>query len=61
MGCMVCGGEPMYLGPLGNHTWLRCRDCGIEWFIKTPACFVPTMAAEQEAWDYWVEEEDDSL
>lgn len=61
MGCLVCGGEPMYLGPLGKFTWLRCRSCGMEWYIETPKCFVPTLEAEMEAWNYWVEEEDDSL
>lgn len=52
MGCMVCGGEPMYLGPLGKFTWLRCRDCGIEWYIETPECFVPTEEALEDMNSY---------
>jgi hypothetical protein len=49
MPCIMCGGEPMYLGELGSHTFLRCRDCGLEWGIRTPKCFVPTEEAIEEA------------
>lgn len=58
MPCIMCGGEPMYLGDLGSHTWMRCRQCGIEWGIKTPKCFVPTEEAIAEA-DAYFDEEDE--
>ena len=31
--CPVCGGDPMKLGILGKHYWMRCRDCGIDFLI----------------------------
>ncbi len=29
--CPICTGPARLLGELGAMTWLRCRDCGIEW------------------------------
>ncbi len=29
--CPICTGPALLLGELDAVTWLRCRDCGIEW------------------------------
>ena len=29
-GCMICGGELMLLGALGNAEHYRCRCCGFD-------------------------------
>lgn len=33
--CQVCGGPLYPLGTLGQLTWKRCRNCGMEY--STPA------------------------
>jgi hypothetical protein len=31
--CPICGGDCYILGNLGNLSWYRCRDCGMEFNI----------------------------
>lgn len=30
--CPECGGMAMILGVLGNLMWMRCQDCGLEFY-----------------------------
>ena len=40
-GCPACGGtEAILLGSSGEHTWYRCRDCGVDFeevLVRIPA------------------------
>ena len=45
--CPQDGGDPAFLGTLGSHVWLRCRNCGWEWDI-TPDTIEEM---EGETWD----------
>ena len=39
--CPMCEGPPVFLGTLGNVTWLRCRDCGWQFEANGPLDDVP--------------------
>ncbi|MCI0615518.1 hypothetical protein L0244_21215 [bacterium] len=48
--CPACGGEPAFMGTLGQYDWFRCRRCGLDFRIKTnPASLAQDVLAIYEA------------
>ena len=35
--CSLCGGPAGVLGQLGSLLWFACRDCGMQFSVKTQA------------------------